>query len=87
MSKFLLVSTRDSRTQSFGFVQTVNHLVDAERTFIDIIKRGDNNISKFPDDFSLHHIGSYDSSTGLVEPLPAPVLIITARQLVDTFTN
>lgn len=42
---------------------TSNHQM-ALRSFITLIEDGGNNVARFPEDFSLHHIGEFDDATG-----------------------
>lgn len=41
----------------------------------------DSLLSKHPDDFDMYNIGTYDDSTGAVEPCE-PVLVVRAKDLV-----
>jgi hypothetical protein len=66
--KLLLCAVLDHKTKSFGYVQTHQHMVDAERMFQQQFERGDNHIARYPADFSLYQIGEYDSESGTVKP-------------------
>lgn len=37
----------------------------AERAFRDAVNRGEGDVAKYPEHFSLHHLGSWDDSTGV----------------------
>lgn len=52
----------------------------AVRDFANMVNFGesDNVIHNYPDDFSLYHLGSYDSAEGVISPLKKPKFIIDA---------
>jgi len=64
-------SVYDSKAKAFSppFFQANNAL--AIRAFTELANdEGRNNVSRFPEDFSLHHIGEFDDSTGKLSELP-----------------
>jgi hypothetical protein len=82
MSKMILCSVYDQKAKRFGPVQTHTHMVDAERLLKDIIDQGNNNIAKFPKDFSLFKVADYDTSSGKIDHLSTHVLVCHASDLV-----
>lgn len=55
----------------------------AIREFKRAVTTPDHQFNRFPDDYSLFHIGQFNDETGHLEP-EAPRSIATARQLYDT---
>lgn len=41
------------------------------------------NISKFPEDYTLFHIGQYEQETGLLDPFPTPHSLGVAVTFID----
>lgn len=77
---FPLTAILDLKTKRYGYVQTNSHIADAERLLESIVSREDNDISRYPQDFSLYQIGSYDPDTALIIPIHPPVLV---RHAID----
>lgn len=46
--------------------------------------RGDSNISKFPEDFSIYCLGTYDIENGTLVPLVVPRLVSDVRCIVNS---
>ena len=55
----------------------------AVRAFQDAANGGDPNISKHPQAFTLHKIGTYDPVSGILYP-EGPTLVVSAASLVNT---
>jgi hypothetical protein len=79
----ILTAVKDHKTDRFGFIQTVDHMVDAERTLRNILDKGDNPISKYPQDFALYKVGTYYLDTGKIVPDEHPSLICNADSLIQ----
>lgn len=57
---------------------------EAERRFKANVNNPQNgNLYTSPEHFSLHHIGTYDSETGVITPLKEPAHVISALQLKE----
>lgn len=82
--KFILTSILDHKTNRYGFVQTHQHVVDASRLFKDIIDREDSNIAKYPQDFSLQQLGTFDPETGVITPNEPLHHICNALDLIQS---
>lgn len=54
---------------------------EAERNFDVLVNDKQSTINKYPQDYTLHHIGTYDDRTGLITGLAKPQMIINAAQL------
>ena len=77
-------SIYDSAAKNYNNPFFVNHVQQAIRALTAQVKDPATNISHFPEDYTLFHIGSYDSSTGLIKPLQANVRVINARDLLTS---
>lgn len=56
----------------------------AERAFQELAKDPQSFVSKYPSDYDLYHLGSYDDVTGMIKTEQKPVHIINAAQLTQT---
>lgn len=80
--KLYLVAIYDTRAQEFAPPMAQHTMGTAERTFSDIANDPQSPVNKHPDDYQLHHIGYYDTTTGQIEGRP-PELLCTARQFIQ----
>lgn len=64
--KYKICSVHDSKMEEYGQPFFVAALGLAVRSFGDECKRVDanNNMSKHPEDFTLYHLGEFDSESG-----------------------
>lgn len=58
--------------------------VAALRGFDVAVNKGESIFSRFPDDFELHELATFDSSTGHIIPTPEPANLGTARTVLKT---
>jgi hypothetical protein len=62
----------------------------AMRAFSSEVNKEGSDFNRFPDDYTLHHLGTFDDALGFLVPLmdlqlsddPQPVRIATARQVL-----
>lgn len=54
----------------------------AVRAFADLVNHDDSMISRFPEDFALYNIGSYDDKTGVCKSLIPAVFMNNATEFV-----
>lgn len=75
--KLFLVAVKDRKAGVFTAPQCVVRLEAGLRGFADEVNRADPNNMwfKHPEDFELHHVGSFDDQVGRVEPLGDPVVL------------
>jgi len=76
-----MYSIRDSKAQIFHIPYFNNTHGEAERNFSELVKDEKSMISKYPDDYDLYHVGTYDDQTGLVESLDTPQHMLKAAIL------
>jgi len=71
-------SVRDAKAEIFNqpFLQKTHG--EAERTFKNLVSDPNSTVGKFPEDYSLYYLGTYDDSKGLYQSLAEPQHIIKA---------
>lgn len=69
---------RDSKTQFFGQPWFMRSHGEAERTFAKLAKDPKSDISNFPEDYDLYHLGEFDDQTGKFELLDTPQHLMKA---------
>lgn len=67
-----MVAIHDSKSETFSRPFCVRAYGEAERAFADGVNDGKSDYSKYPADFTLFELGSYDDVTGVIVPLAAP---------------
>lgn len=79
--KQVVVSVKDRAADAFGRPAFVPSVGVAIRSFTDEINRDhpDNQMFGHPDDFDLYELAMYDDSTGVVEMLDTPKLLILGK--------
>lgn len=79
--KYVVVSIKDRAADAFGRPAFVPSIGVAIRSFSDEVNRSDseNQMYAHPDDFDLFELASYDDSTGIVEMLDQPKLLILGK--------
>ena len=65
-----IYSIYDSKSKAFSQPFSSANDQVAIRQFTTLASEQGNNVNKFPEDFSLHHIGEFDDSTGMLVALP-----------------
>jgi len=74
-----IFAVRDTKADAFGSPMSVPTSGLALRSFADAVAQPDSNLNRFPEDYMLYELGSYDPNSGLLTALlPAPHLIATA---------
>lgn len=74
-------SIRDAKAEIFNppfFTKTHG---EAERTFTELVRDEKTMVGKYPDDYDLYFIGSYDDQTGKIKALDTPQHLIKAVQI------
>ncbi len=81
MQKFQMYSIYDAKAQIFHPPYFNLTHGEAERTFGQIVNDEKTQISQFPEDFDLYHIGEYNDSTGKMSPNETPKHMLKAIAL------
>lgn len=76
-------SIRDEKSEIFHLPFFKHTHGEAEREFKTLTNDNKSTISKFPEDYDLFHIGTYDDNTGKFEPLVTPTHMVKAIQLKE----
>lgn len=77
-----MYSIRDAKSEVFNppfFNKTHG---EAERNFQMLCNDEKSNVAKFPEDYDLYYLGSYDDNSGKCAPLDSPHHLVKAVQLV-----
>lgn len=69
--QLFLCAVYDSQSSFWSPPFSVRSLGEARRTFSEAANDKANQVGKYPDAFTLFHIGYYDDQAGTVTPLPA----------------
>lgn len=82
MLKAVIVSIQDLKAESHDGLYTQPSDLAAVRMFTDALLRGkDSMLRRFPDDYQLVRLGTFDSSTGRIEACD-PFILITAAEVL-----
>lgn len=63
----ILVSIFDRKSNTYSPVTSLENIAIACRGFENAIKKGQSDLSNFPEDFELVKVGDFDILTGLIE--------------------
>lgn len=77
-----MFAIRDLKAVSFMPPYTAPNKGVAIRSFTDAVNDPSSMLSKYPDDFALFHIGSYDPETGVVTPVKTNELVVGGRDVL-----
>lgn len=80
----IVVSVKDLAANAFGQPAFFGSTAVAERSFRALIndESQDTEFRKFPADFEMYQIGTFDSDSGTLVPVSPPVRIVRALDLV-----
>lgn len=56
---------------------------EAERDFKQLVSDPQSTLAKFPEDFDLYYVGTYDDQRGTFQPLDTPQHLVKAIDLKD----
>ena len=68
-----VVSVFDGALQAFVRPFTVPAVGVAMRSFMDEAAKADSDVAKHPGDYELHHLGTFEDTTGVFTPVDAQV--------------
>lgn len=81
--KKLIVAINDHKAKRYGYPQTVDSLVDAERQLANVVNAEKGDIAKYPADFTLVQIATYNSETGEITPTEPHLNVCSALDLKE----
>jgi len=74
-----LFAVRDVKSDSFGAPMSIISTGIALRGFTETVANPESNLNRYPEDYTLYEVGTYDPSSGMLTSLhPAPQLIASA---------
>lgn len=73
-----IYSIRDAKGEVFNPPFYKKTHGEAERDFMTLVNDEKSTVWKYPDDFDLYYLGTYDDVTGRLESLPTPQHITKA---------
>jgi len=80
-------SIRDAKAEVFNLPFFKKTHGEAERDFVTLTNDDKSTVFKFPDDFDLYYVGTYDDETGKILTLDTPQHIVKAIQCVKPRPN
>lgn len=83
MSNVNLYSIFDSKAEQYGTVFAAVSDGLAVRMFLTGIGSGVGDLSRYPEDFFLFTLGNFDDTTGLLDSLPSPRMILSGVSAVQ----
>lgn len=84
---YSLYSVYDEKIMSYGPVICMDNEVNAIRAFSSVANDKSSDIGRFPDDFRLYQVGTFDSEAGVIDRFPIPVLVASASKFVRSSEN
>lgn len=81
MPKLKAFSILDGKTSSWSAPAFLQHTGQAERMFVDLANDGQSMISKYPTDFSLYEVGSWDDDKCILSSMSPFHLITTGASV------
>lgn len=74
---------RDVKVGAFATPFYLENISVAMRAFAHAANNKETDCGRYPDDFSLYHLGTYDDETGKFDLLPEPFHLALASTLVE----
>lgn len=68
----ILVAVKDQKADVYLRPNFQSNLADALRSWETVANEGESMITKFPNDFRLHHLGDFDAASGVLTVLDSP---------------
>lgn len=87
MTKLIACSIYDSKTKTYTPPMYFKGQGEALRAFIDISDDEKNMISRHPEDYSLHHIGTFDADTAKLTGCTTYTCIAKAHEIKKDVTT
>jgi len=78
-----LYSVHDSKAGFYLPPQMYRNAGEATRAFENACKQTDTNFNKYPKDFTLLEIGTFDQDTGVIDRLKSPLILCSATEFIQ----
>lgn len=86
--RFLVFAVYDEKAQAYSKVLGVHATVNvAIRDFTLACQNPETFYHRFPMDYSLYHLGTYDDDSGKITSFPEPRFVIRASECLEHFTQ
>lgn len=82
-----IYSVRDAKSEIFNTPFYGNTHAEAERSFRTAVNDPQTSLNKFPEDFDLWYLGTYDTITGQIKALETPQHMLKAVHCVKKEHN
>lgn len=79
--QYKMFSIRDAKAEIFNPPYFNKSHGEAERNFRELVNDPKSMVSKYPEDFDLYYLGTYDDGTGKMECLDTPQHLMKAIQI------
>lgn len=77
-----IFSVRDSKAKVYIQPIADRNSAQAERNFKTAVTNPETDFHKYPEDFQLFELASWDPDTGIIIPHPSPILVCDAKSLM-----
>lgn len=79
--KHIIVAIFDSKAESYGLPHVVRTAEMGMRNFEAAVRHEGSDFNRFPDDYTLHHLGTFDDETGEITPVQGITCLVTGTAL------
>lgn len=77
-----IFTVHDNKAQAYFPPMTMKSSAEAIRSFDQACQDINSNFNKYPSDFILMEIGTFDEQTGQINPLQSPIILASASEYV-----
>ena len=85
--KFEIFTIYDSKAESYSRPMFFETKGVAIRSFMDVLKAGDSQISKYPEDYTLFHLGTWEDQQAKFESNSTPISAGVAIEFLPKISN
>lgn len=82
--KLQVFAIYDSKVKDFANPFFMHSKGELQRGFTELVNDPKTKLNKYPEDFSVFHLGEYNSESGALIPLQAPERLFTALEVINT---
>lgn len=86
VDRFLVFSVFDEKAQAYSKILGVHPTVSvAIRDFTIACQNPETFYHRFPSDYALYHLGTYDEESGKITSFPEPRFVVRASEILEQF--
>jgi len=82
-----LFSVRDLKGETFGAPMSIRTEGIAKRSFVDACQQKDSDLNRYPADYILYEIGTYNPDSGKVKGHDTPIHVLTGVEAKSIFES